>query len=163
LWTGPQSFEFRFRKPARHPGRWARGERHLGTGVQCVATLRLHFADRVEGWEFVVDPSRQILRRLVDLDEESMCATLTLRLGQSDLVMSDRFSLWEYIVASGRRFFPATKWHFAYLHAQYHNCAGSMEGKNLRMVLKRERVTFVEFEFFIDDAFAGIVGASRKH
>jgi hypothetical protein len=159
-----RSFEFRFRKPARHPGRWAREDQTIDCSahIEPVAKLQLQFADRRENWVFVTDTSRSVEKRVSDLDEVSMCRTLTVRHDESELIMSDRFSVWEYIVASGRRLFPETKWHFAYLIARWDPSLDRVDGKRLRLKLKHDRSKFVEFEFFVSDVYAGLFGAFRR-
>jgi hypothetical protein len=165
FWNRPKSFEFYFRKPALHPGHWARAEHNpgLGKAFEPVATLRLHFPTKLEDWTFVVDTSRPIVRHLEDLDEETMCATLRIQHGQSDVIMSDQYSVLEYIVACGRRFLPSSEWYFAYLNAEYEPFASSPNGRHLRMRIKKTKGKLVEFEFFIDDAFIGLFGAFRRN
>lgn len=157
------SFEFYFRHPARHPGSWAPATyAPPKEPFSSVATLRLFYPKQVQHWNFVVDTSRSINRRLKDLDEEKMCKTLAIENHRGNLVMAGSYTLSEYIIACARRFFAPAQWYFSYLKANYEPFLLPPDGRELQMNIVRIKRRFVEFEFSVDHKSAGLFAAFRR-
>jgi hypothetical protein len=160
----PSSVRFFMHKLAVNPGEWRKDFTGLAPShrEESVADLKLAFADRIEQWSFVVDVARPIERRVAEVDRAALAAGTIVSNGRSFVTMSDAFNIWEYIIASGRRFSPGREWLFAYFLARFDLFPKTTSGHILEAGIGRRRGGFIELELAIDGHRVGAVGVCRR-
>jgi hypothetical protein len=163
--TAPDTFQFFFRKIARHPGEWRKQINSPGadTAPTSAAFLALTFAQRKERWDFVIDNPGTTTVQSPDIDESLLLADIRLTSEELVCTLAGSFSLWDFTVAAARRgFFRDRQWHIAYIMGN-HNCFPPvLEGLLLALRLGRGRSGFIEFDFDLANIPAGKLGVFPK-
>ena len=163
--TPPDSFQFFFKKIARHSGEWKKQNNRPGpdTAPTSAATLTMTFAQRKERWDFIIDEPGVITVQLPDIDESALIADIRLTEEELFCTLAGAFSLWDFTVAAARAgFFRDRQWHLAYIMGNRNCFLPTLEGLPLTLRLGRQRKGFIEFDFDLAGLPAGKLGVFPK-
>ena len=166
--TAPDSFQFFFKKIARHPGEWKRsGGSPESSGKQVsAATLAITRDQQKERWGFLIDEFSTIVKRAENIDEHSILTDNQLIGEEFICLLTGPFSIWDFIVAAaragGKQFFPDTQWYLTYIKGNRNCFPAQLEGQPLILRLGRRRGSFVEIKFAVGGLDAGELGLIQK-
>jgi hypothetical protein len=166
--TPPDSFQFFFKKIARHSGEWKKQDNGPGSSAAptAAASLTMTFAQRKEKWDFIIDEPGLIIKRSPDIDETSLLADFRLTEEEFVCTLAGAFPLWDFLVAAARagglHFFPDTQWYLPYITGNQDCFPAQLEGLPLTLRLGRRRAGFVEINFALGNRTAGKLGLFRK-
>lgn len=164
----PDSFQFFFKKIARHPGEWKRsgGPPESSDKHTSAATLAITRDLQKERWDFLIDESITIDKWAENIDEHSILTDNQLIGEQFICHLTGHFSLWDFIVAAaragGKQFFPDTQWYLTYIKGNRNCFPARLEGQPLILRLGRRRGSFVEIKFAVGYLDAGELGLIQK-
>jgi hypothetical protein len=154
------SFYFFARAVAHHPGYW-----RSGAAVDAAATLTIRRVSGTEEWAFTTDSELPVLDRLPDIDETRVLTNPKLGNDRLTAELDDIHSLWDHLVAAARyggtTYFPGARWYLAYLRGTG-RCVEPVAGRELALTIGRRRGRFIELNFFIDGAPAGVLGLIQR-
>ena len=165
LETPPDSFQFFFKKIARHSGEWKKQNHRPGpdTAPTPVATLTMSFAQRKEKWDFIIDEPSVTVVRLPDINESALIANIRLTKEELFCTLSGAFTLWDCTVAAARvGFFRDRQWHLAYIMGNRNCFPHTLDGLPMTLRLCRQRKGFIEFDFELAGLAAGKLGVFPK-
>jgi hypothetical protein len=160
--------EFSIRAPTVCRGRWlpADRQRRMAPPDEIVARLRTWTPREAQRWDFVVNNRLPITKRLDDSTEQSIMRAVSFHPHGVETEMTGAFGLWDHVVvatkALGLRRYPGISWYLAYVLADLGQMPRPMAGRRLTVRLRRVRLAFHEFEFAIDGAVLGLVGARER-
>jgi hypothetical protein len=166
--TGNEKLELRFHAATNCPGRWMPSEAAAGprSGKQVVATLKITDAQGARKWDFVVDTSSPITKRLPDLGEDRLTAAVSVVDGRTSLTMLGQYDVWEHIIASakalGAVLYPGVQWYVLYLKADLGAIPQATAGCVMNAQRTRTRMGVDEVTFSIDGASIGLLWACDR-
>jgi len=154
------SFYFFARSVAHHPGYW-----HPGGAEDAAATLTIRRPEGAEEWAFTTDSNRPVMTRRPDIDEARVLINPKLRNDRLTADLDDLHSLWDHLVAAARyggsTYFPGARWYFAYVRGS-RRCVEPVAGRELALTIGRQRMQFLELNFSIAGAHAGVLGLIQR-
>ena len=164
-----QKLEFFFQSATSCPGKWLPSERSKGLEdhQQVVASVTTFDSLGTHKWCFVVDTRSPIATRLIDSAEESIMSSMGMEDGQAAVVMTNTYTIWEYIIwttkSLGLVLFPGVQWYIAYLKVDLGRLPKEIAGHKMSLYLHRTRLTIREVLFSVDGTIAGSVGARERN
>jgi hypothetical protein len=154
------SFYFFARAVAHQPGYW-----RPGAAVDAAATLTIRRVSGAEEWAFTTDSELSVTNLLPDIDETRVLINPKLRNDRLTAELDDIHSLWDHLVAAARyggtTYFPGVRWYLAYLRGT-DRCVQPVAGRELALTIGRRRGQFIELNFSIDGAPAGVLGLIQR-
>jgi len=163
--TPPDSFQFFFKKIARHSGEWKKRSNRPDPDIASTsaATLTMTFAQRKESWDFIIDDPSVTVVRLPDINESALIANIQLTGEELICTLTGAFTLWDCTVAAARAgFFRDRQWHLAYTIGNRNCFPSTLDGLPMTLRLGRQRKGFIEFDFELAGLAAGKLGVFPK-
>lgn len=166
--SGKEKLELRFRAATNYPGRWMPSEAGAGLAPseQVVATLKITDAQGARKWDFVVDTSSPIGKRLPDLGEDRLTDAVSVVGDRTTLTMSGQYDVWDHVIASakalGAVLYPGVQWYVLYLKADLGAIPRATKGCVMNARRTRTRMGVDEVTFSIDGVAVGLLWACDR-